>query len=254
MKPIYYFIFILFISIIIADDATDFVTRNGTKYSGVTQIKPQPNGLKIIYSDGVKLIPLNDLTDEQIAKYELNPETAAEFEKNQKEQQAILYEKNRIDQQNKQQAIAAAKEDAKIKEDLKKFDSTNGIDIFGNVLQLIEINNHSGILLYNVFRVEEYTDIEHKELDCLWNKTNDPRFKKQTTPVSVKKTRTVPLARDGLVFILDCDISDLHEGSSIKGRVYPFGKFTYTNKNNVEVTVPQYSMSQTKSFIFYKSN
>src|SRR4051812_7253067 len=82
----------------------DITTISGTRYTGVTVTRAEPDGLSISHSDGLAKIPFTELTEEFCAKYGYDPQKAAAAIK----QRAVALEKQHQGAAAQQQAALAA--------------------------------------------------------------------------------------------------------------------------------------------------
>ena len=228
-------------ALLVGDDSTVFQLKNGTLIQGVNRIEPQPNGIKIFHVDGIKFVRIDELTEDQISRYGINPDVAAEFDK--KEREARI--KNSNDEKARQEEKDRQTQIAKAKKAIETFANEKGINARGKILQVLHGDN--AIFLFNACYDENYIDVEQRVVKSLWNSTSDPLSKKETQPVQVSKTRTVPL--ESLVMVSDCETANLKEDEGIRCRIYEFGTYTYKTKEGKINVIPMYTMSAEKAFL-----
>jgi hypothetical protein len=124
-------------ALLVGDDSTVFQLKNGTLIQGVNHIEPQPNGIKIFHVDGIKFARIDELTEDQISRYGINPDVAAEFDK--KEREARI--KNSNDEKARQEEKDRQRQEAKEREAIQTFANSKGIDARGKILQVLHDDN-----------------------------------------------------------------------------------------------------------------
>jgi hypothetical protein len=227
--------------LLVAADTNVFQLKNGTLIEGVERIEPQPNGIKIFHVHGMKYAKIHELTNDQILQYGLDSAVAENFEKQEDEKRIKNSQAQVARQEEKDRQI----EMAKAKKAVETFANEKGIDARGKILQVLHDDN--AILLFNGCYDQNYIDVEYRAANSLWNSTSDPRSKKETQPVQVSKTRTVPL--ESLVMVSDCETANLKEEEGIRCRIYEFGTYTYKTKQGKMNVIPKYTMSAEKAFL-----
>lgn len=227
--------------LLVAAESTIFQLKDGTLIEGVERIEPQPNGVKIFHVHGMKYAKIHELTDAQVLQYGLDSGAAENFEKQENEKRI----KNSNAQVARQEEKDRQTQIAKAKKAIETFANEKGIDARGKILQVLHADN--AIFLFNACYDENYIDVEQRVVKSLWNSTSDPLSKKETQPVQVSKTRTVPL--ESLVMVSDCETAKLIEGEGIRCRIYEFGTWTYETKQGTINRIPLYTMSAEKAFL-----
>ena len=226
---------------LVAAESNVFQLKDGTLIDGVERIEPQPNGIKIFHVHGMKYAKIHELTDAQVLQYGLDSVAAENFDKQENEKRIKNSNAQVARQEEKDRQIQMAK----AKKALETFASEKGINARGKILQVLHDDN--AILLFNGCYDENYIDVEYRVSNSLWNSTSDPRSKKETQPVQVSKTRTVPL--ENLVMVSDCETANLKEDEGIRCRIYEFGTYTYKTKEGKINVIPMYTMSAEKGFL-----
>ena len=214
-----------------------FVTRNGTKFSGVSDIKSQPNGLVITHNEGVTKVSFYNLTDEQIKQYGLTRHAADDFTEQQKESRKLSL------QTQEQKFLGQLQQKA-----LAEIEKTNGFNSSGRAIQ---VTPELGIL-YRGYRVEEFIDIEKHVEDCLANQSTDPRYPKRMVDVKVKKQRSIPIGdEDTNLSFVECDTGDISDGDKIDARLYKIGTFAYSPPLGETRRIPRFTTSFEKFYAYY---
>jgi hypothetical protein len=226
---------------LVAAESNVFQLKDGTLIEGVERIEPQLNGVKIFHVDGIKFARIDELTEDQISRYGINPDVAAEFDKKAREARI----KNSSDEKARQEEKERQSQEAKEREAIQTFANSKGIDARGKILQVLHDDN--AILLFNGCYDENYINTEQQPAKSLWNSTSDPLSKKEMTTVQVSRIRTVPLAE--LVMVSDCETANLRENTGIRCKIYKYGTYTYKTKLGATNRIPLYTMSAEKAFM-----
>jgi hypothetical protein len=81
--------------------ADDFKTTDGKEYKNAKISRVEPDGIVIRFSGGVVKVPFAELSEELQRKYSYDPQAAAAYSAEQREQQAALALQRKADEQRK---------------------------------------------------------------------------------------------------------------------------------------------------------
>jgi len=232
---------LLFAGICFAQDPVpaSFTSRDGTVYTGVTDVKVTPNGVTVTHEAGISRVGFYNLTDEQIAQYGLSQETAAAHTASEKEKarqaQAI------------QQKVTLEREQARNIEELKK---KYAFQASGSVFQVVP---GAGIL-FKGYKEEAYFATEQREDGSLRNQTSDPRAYKSMVSVKVQRTRRIPIGDNDMnLAFLECTTDELSDNDGVNGTLYPCGTHSYTTTIGALKTIPKFTTSL-ETFLRYRQS